>query len=44
MKRTVLVVLWIAFALGLLAGCDATSGGLRVQQPASPFPYNSPYY
>jgi hypothetical protein len=44
MKRNVLVVLCIAFALGLLGGCDATSGGLRAQPPSSPFPYNSPYY
>jgi hypothetical protein len=43
MKRNVLVVLCIAFAFGLLGGCDATSGGLRAQPPSSPFPYNSPY-
>lgn len=44
MKRNVLVALCIAFGLGLLGGCDATSGGLRAQPPSSPFPYNSPYY
>ena len=43
MKRNVLIMLCIA-ALGLLGGCDATSGGLRAQPPSSPFPYNSPYY
>ncbi|HSA68460.1 MAG TPA: hypothetical protein VLF65_02540 [Burkholderiales bacterium] len=44
MRRNVLVVLCLAFALGLLGGCDATSGGLRAQAPSSPFPYNSPYH
>lgn len=43
MRRSVLVALFIALVAGLLGGCDATSGGLRVQQPSSPFPYNSPY-
>lgn len=30
----------LALALIALAGCDATSGGVRVENP-SPFPYNS---
>ena len=34
----------LALLLGILVGCDATSGGLRAQTPSSPFPYNSPYY
>jgi hypothetical protein len=37
-------LLFIAAALGLLGGCDATTGGLRAQPPSSPFPYNSPYH
>jgi hypothetical protein len=36
--------LMLALLLAILAGCDATSGGLRTQTPSSPFPYNSPYY
>ena len=44
MKRNILAVLSMVFVLGLLGGCDATSGGVRVQPPSSPFPYNSPYY
>lgn len=43
MRKTIRALLLAAFMLGLLAGCDATSGGLRVQPLSSPFPYNSPY-
>jgi hypothetical protein len=43
MKRSILVVLATALALGLLGGCDATSGGVQVRPSSSPFPYNSPY-
>ena len=40
--RTVLVALCMALALALVAlpGCNATTGGVRVENP-SPFPYNS---
>jgi starvation-inducible outer membrane lipoprotein len=38
--RTKTALLAVSLAL-LLAACDATTGGVRVEQPASPFPYNS---
>jgi hypothetical protein len=36
----ILLALCLALALSALAGCDATSGGVRVESQ-SPFPYNS---
>ncbi|HEX6156011.1 MAG TPA: hypothetical protein VFZ54_08305 [Burkholderiales bacterium] len=36
----ILLALCLALVLGALAGCDATTGGVRVENQ-SPFPYNS---
>jgi hypothetical protein len=38
--KTILVAACLAAAAWTVSGCDATSGGLRVENQ-SPFPYNS---
>lgn len=43
MRQALRALLLAALLLGILAGCDATTGGLRSQGAGSPFPYNSPY-
>ena len=40
--KKLLLAICVAFGLGALPACDATTGGVRSQQMA-PFPYNSPY-
>lgn len=38
--RTLVTALAFVLAIAALPSCDATSGGARIEQPASPFPRN----